>query len=214
MPSGATQSGQNPLFGSVPTGQPTPGVMPLGALDAIDRGLKYNLSLILSEQATTAARGARYRALAEVLPTLNGRVGESIQVINLAAFGIPAPAKDTYDGRLKIEQSLFDPTINARGGSSTRVFEAWADQLRAAGIRRIEGRIVANASAFDPATLGAGWAWDYLAYGYAAGVSALQYNEDNAAITIRPLHAFRPALMAAAYPRFDSAAMTRSASGC
>lgn len=112
MPSGATQSGQNPLFGSVPTGQPTPGVMPLGALDAIDRGLKYNLSLILSEQATTAARGARYRALAEVLPTLNGRVGESIQVINLAAFGIPAPANT---GPIIGPFGVFDARVLASG---------------------------------------------------------------------------------------------------
>ncbi len=107
---------QNPLFGSVPTGTATTQAIPLGALEAIDRGLKYNLSLIFSQQATTAARGARYRALADLLPNLTSRVGESVQEINLAAFGIPAPATtgpiigpfSVFDARLLATGSLLD----------------------------------------------------------------------------------------------------------
>lgn len=79
-----------------------------------------------------------------------------------------------------------DPTIGSRGGRSTRVFEEWADALRAGGITAIKGRIVADARAFDRESLGAGWAWDYLASSYAAGVSALQFNESVAEVTIRP----------------------------
>jgi outer membrane protein TolC len=86
------QEAQNPLFGSVPQGQPTPSVITITPLDAIQRGLKYNLALLLSDQATETARGARYRALADVIPNLNGRVAEQIQQINLAAYGIPFPA--------------------------------------------------------------------------------------------------------------------------
>jgi D-alanyl-D-alanine carboxypeptidase/D-alanyl-D-alanine-endopeptidase (penicillin-binding protein 4) len=79
-----------------------------------------------------------------------------------------------------------DPTIGGRGGSATRVFEDWADRLRAAGLTGITGRIVADARAFDPETLGAGWSWDYLGAGYAAGVSALQFNESVADVVIKP----------------------------
>jgi serine-type D-Ala-D-Ala carboxypeptidase/endopeptidase (penicillin-binding protein 4) len=79
-----------------------------------------------------------------------------------------------------------DPTIGGRGGSATRVFEGWADQLRADGITEVKGRIVADARAFDRESLGAGWAWDYLASGYAAGVSALQFNESVADVAIHP----------------------------
>lgn len=80
-----------------------------------------------------------------------------------------------------------DPSINSRGGASAvRVFEGWADQLAAAGIRRIEGRVVADTRLFGQEGLGAGWAWDYLAYGYAAPFSALQINENLAELVIRP----------------------------
>jgi outer membrane protein TolC len=57
---------------------------------------------------------------AERLPSFSaqGQAQYQSETIDPSALfgssGIPAPAKDTYDGRLKIEQSLFDPTINAR----------------------------------------------------------------------------------------------------
>ena len=79
-----------------------------------------------------------------------------------------------------------DPTIGSRGGAATRVFAQWADRLLADGISSINGRIVADARAFDRTPLGAGWAWDYLAAGYAAGVSALQFNESTADVAVRP----------------------------
>jgi D-alanyl-D-alanine carboxypeptidase/D-alanyl-D-alanine-endopeptidase (penicillin-binding protein 4) len=89
-----------------------------------------------------------------------------------------------------------DPTIGGRGGSATRVFEDWADRLRAAGLTGISGRIVADARAFGQETLGAGWSWDYLGSGYAAGVSALQFNESVADVVIRPgMSAGQPAVI-------------------
>lgn len=98
-----------------------------------------------------------------------------------------APLKDgILDGDLVVVGS-GDPTIGGRGGgSSTRVFEGWADQLRSLGIRAIDGRIVADARAFDPQPLGSSWEWDDLPLAYAAGVSALQFNESVADVAIRP----------------------------
>lgn len=79
-----------------------------------------------------------------------------------------------------------DPTINARGGERTRVFDEWAAKLREAGIRRIEGRIIGDDDAFDEELLGAGWAWDYLAYAYATPGGALQFNENIVELVVRP----------------------------
>ncbi|MCK7461401.1 MAG: D-alanyl-D-alanine carboxypeptidase [Sphingobacterium sp.] len=47
------------------------------------------------------------------------------------------------------------------------VVERWADQIRARGITRVDGRVVGHDNVFDDEGLGQGWAWDYLAYGYA-----------------------------------------------
>jgi serine-type D-Ala-D-Ala carboxypeptidase/endopeptidase (penicillin-binding protein 4) len=79
-----------------------------------------------------------------------------------------------------------DPTINSRDGRAQKVFDEWAAALRTAGIVAIDGAIVGDDNAFEDAPLGAGWAWDYLQYGYAAPVGALEYNEDFAQLGVRP----------------------------
>jgi D-alanyl-D-alanine carboxypeptidase/D-alanyl-D-alanine-endopeptidase (penicillin-binding protein 4) len=77
-----------------------------------------------------------------------------------------------------------DPSLMASDGSADRVFARWAEQLQAAGVRAIAGRIVGDDNAFDDETLGFGWSWDDLPDDYAAGVGALQLNEDAVRITI------------------------------
>jgi serine-type D-Ala-D-Ala carboxypeptidase/endopeptidase (penicillin-binding protein 4) len=79
-----------------------------------------------------------------------------------------------------------DPTINTRGGRGAALFAEWASALSAAGVRRIDGRIIGDDNLFDDEGIGAGWAWDYLQYGYAAPVGALQYNEDVAELVVTP----------------------------
>jgi D-alanyl-D-alanine carboxypeptidase/D-alanyl-D-alanine-endopeptidase (penicillin-binding protein 4) len=79
-----------------------------------------------------------------------------------------------------------DPSINTRDGRATRVLDDWAAALRSAGITRIDGNVVGDDNAFDDEALGGGWAWDYLQYGYAAPIGALEYNEDVAPLGIRP----------------------------
>ena len=66
------------------------------------------------------------------------------------------------------------------------VFAEWAETLKANGVRTIAGRIIGDDRAFDSETLGPGWAWDDLPGRDAAGVSALQYNENTVQATITP----------------------------
>lgn len=108
-------SSQNPLLGSRPA-PVQPGVLSLTLLDAIDRGLKYNLGLVLSERGNESAAAARLRALSELLPHISARVGESVQQINLAAYGFPvAPGQSAvigpfsvFDARASVTQSVLD----------------------------------------------------------------------------------------------------------
>jgi D-alanyl-D-alanine carboxypeptidase/D-alanyl-D-alanine-endopeptidase (penicillin-binding protein 4) len=79
-----------------------------------------------------------------------------------------------------------DPTINTRNGRGAAVFAEWIGALRTAGITAVDGRILGDDQAFDEQGIGAGWAWDYLQYGYAAPVGALQYNESTAELTVLP----------------------------
>ena len=101
------QEAQNPLYGSVPQGQVTPGVLTITPLDAIERGLKYNLALIFSNQANQTAAGARLKALGDVLPNFNARIGESVQQTNLAAMGLSIPGFPPIIGPF----SVFDARV-------------------------------------------------------------------------------------------------------
>jgi D-alanyl-D-alanine carboxypeptidase/D-alanyl-D-alanine-endopeptidase (penicillin-binding protein 4) len=85
-----------------------------------------------------------------------------------------------------IVRGTGDPTINTRADRAAVLFDEWAAALKAAGITRIDGNIVGDASAFDRRRLGQGWSWDYLQYGYAAPIGALEFNEDLATLSIRP----------------------------
>jgi len=79
-----------------------------------------------------------------------------------------------------------DPSLVAADGMAERVFTEWSDQLKSKGVRTIGGRIIGDDNAFDDDGLGFGWSWDDLPDGYAAGVSALQFNESQARVTIGP----------------------------
>jgi hypothetical protein len=58
----------NPFFGSVPKGARTTEPIPLSVKDAVQRALENNLGLLLQEAAESASGGARWRALADLLP--------------------------------------------------------------------------------------------------------------------------------------------------
>jgi outer membrane protein TolC len=108
--------GQGVFLGSVPAGTATSGILPLSLKAAIDRGLKYNLGLLLADQGTRAARGARLRALSDLLPKLTWQTSETREQINLKAFGFPLPSGfpaivgpfNVFDTRAFLSQSVLD----------------------------------------------------------------------------------------------------------
>jgi outer membrane protein TolC len=86
---GSALLGQQAQFqGSVPTGVASPTPLSLTLRDAIDRGLKTNLGLLLSGQASETARGERLRSLSALLPQVTGAVSENVQQIDLQTRGI------------------------------------------------------------------------------------------------------------------------------
>jgi len=110
--------GANPYTGSVPTGV-VPGVLPLSLLDAIDRGLKQNLGVLLSDANTELARGQRWEELSALLPHVTAAPFVDWSKINLAEEGLGSlkipgaslPSSVTFsyfDARANLTQSVFD----------------------------------------------------------------------------------------------------------
>jgi outer membrane protein TolC len=108
---------QSPYSGSVPSAKLTPGVLSLSVEDAIDRGLKYNLGIVLSRQATAQAKASRLRELSNILPQINGGLHESEVKVSLPAEGfsnipgLPLPSSIRFsnsDARLSMSENLVD----------------------------------------------------------------------------------------------------------
>jgi outer membrane protein TolC len=106
-------SGSSPFLGSVPQGTVSAAPLPLSLKDAVTRALQHNLGLLLQEEAVNAAHGAHWRALADLLPNTYAMVGGSRQVINLEAYGFPAPDPivgpfNVFDARVYLSQPILD----------------------------------------------------------------------------------------------------------
>ncbi len=87
----AAQQGGSGFQGSVVQQKPTEGILPLSLDDAIQRGLKYNLGLVLSNENTLSANGSRLQELQALLPVASASFKESVQQVNLAAEGLRIP---------------------------------------------------------------------------------------------------------------------------
>lgn len=81
------QNGDPSYRGSVPQGQSSATPIPLSLAEAIARGLKSNLGLLTSEEASRESRAQRLRALSSLLPKITGQVSATEQQINLQALG-------------------------------------------------------------------------------------------------------------------------------
>jgi len=113
---------QSPYSGSVPAGKATPGVLPLSFKDAIARGLKQNLGLLLTNEGITSARGQYWKDRSELLPNLTTSTSFSAEQINLrtvglnvqafSAIGIHIPSVvgpfGIFDTRAFVTQSIFN----------------------------------------------------------------------------------------------------------
>lgn len=122
--------GVSPFSGSVPS-KLVPGVLSLSLQEAIDRGLKQNLGLLLSNTEIGAARGQRWQQLSALLPQVNAAPAVVDSKINLGEIGltsfggVPLPPSvgpfSYFDARVSVSQSLFDwkSINNARAASQS-----------------------------------------------------------------------------------------------
>lgn len=118
-PSISLPGSQSPYTGSEPEGKAPPEVLQLGFQEAIERGLRNNLGLLLSSDQTITARGEKWKELSSLLPDLSAKIQEDAQTQSLTALGFksnvfpfPVPRVigpfNYFDARLSLSQSLFN----------------------------------------------------------------------------------------------------------
>ena len=125
VPSISLPGSQSPFQGSAAEGKATGEILQIDFKDAIDRGLRNNLGLLLAGDQTESARGERWKELSDLLPNLSAHVIENAQNQSLAALGFNKlapffgagsgaafprviPAFNYFDARISLSQSLFN----------------------------------------------------------------------------------------------------------
>ena len=100
----ASQGGIDPSYrGSIVTGKATPGVLPLSIDDAMQRGLRANLGLVLQSSNERSANGQRLLQLQQLLPTVTADASITVEQVNLAAFGLKFPGLNPIVGPFQVE---------------------------------------------------------------------------------------------------------------
>jgi outer membrane protein TolC len=134
-PSTSAPPPQGSFSGSVPV-KPVAGMLQISMQDAIDRGLKQNLGVLISGYETRAARGQRWQQLSALLPHVSAAPYLAVSQVNLAEFGfkfkIPGATFPTIvgpfsyvDARVNASQSLFDwQSVNRLRAASQNVESA------------------------------------------------------------------------------------------
>jgi outer membrane protein TolC len=143
---------QSQFQGSVPSGVPSATPLALTLHGAIDRGLRTNLGLLVSDSVSEAARGQRLQALSALLPQLDARVSETIQQINLKTLGvninIPGVNTPTIVGPFHYTDARASGRWTLYDGSARRNYQVSKGNRRAAQLAAMDARdLVVEAAA-------------------------------------------------------------------
>jgi outer membrane protein TolC len=105
----SSPSGQSPIAptsdsfkGSIVDGKATGTVLDLSLDDAIHRGLRQNLGIILQTSNQQNAHGQQLEELQALLPTITGDASIEVEQINLAAYGLKFPGINPIIGPFQV----------------------------------------------------------------------------------------------------------------
>jgi outer membrane protein TolC len=93
---------QGSFTGSLVEGKATDALLDLSLDNAIARGLRQNLGLILQASAQQNAHGQQMEQLQALLPTLTGDASIEVEQIDLAAFGLKFPGLNPIVGPFQV----------------------------------------------------------------------------------------------------------------
>ncbi len=141
-PSAQAAQAQNPFLGSVPQKATTTNIH-LSLHDAIERGLRYNLGLVESNQANADVRAGRLRTLAALLPQVSADGQQAFENNSLKEIGLKLPPLPGFaglpattggfgyqDARVSLTQTLYSAELHEqyRASKSAEMASAFAVQ--------------------------------------------------------------------------------------
>jgi outer membrane protein TolC len=106
---------QSQFQGSAPQGTASPAPLALTIHDAIDRALKANLGLLISDSASETSRGQRLQALGALLPNVHAQVSQNEEQLNLKTLGF----------NIKIPGVNINPISGPFHYTDARAYASW-----------------------------------------------------------------------------------------
>ena len=131
-PQSSSAQSSNSFQGSVTIGKATADTLPLSLDDAVQRGLKANLGLLLSGVQSANAKGQRLQDLQDLLPSIDGSIKQAIVQSDLAAEGLSIPGFPTVIGPFGYQDARANLTWTAVSLKSLRTYMAAKHSFRAA----------------------------------------------------------------------------------
>ncbi len=171
----AAQATPSSFQGSVPAGEVSAQPLDLTLDDAIQRGLRNNLGVILSSTQTAAARGQRLSQLQSLLPSVDGSFKQAVAQVDLAAQGLRIPGFPTIVGPFGYQDLRASLAWSAVDVNSLRNYLAAKHNFNAAQLSAQDAR--------DLVVLTVGNAY-LLALADAANVASVQAQLETAKVSL------------------------------
>jgi outer membrane protein TolC len=156
---------QDNFKGSIVQGKSTGTTIDLSLDDAIQRGLRQNLGIILTASTVQNANGQRLEQLQQLLPTITAQSSITVEQVNLAAFGIKFPGLKEIIGPFQV--------VDFRAYLTQKVLDIAALQNYLQAKHNFQGAKLTAQDARDMVTLTVGNAY-LLCIADAARIEAVQ----------------------------------------
>ncbi len=146
---------QSQFQGSVATGTASSAPLALTLHDAIDRGLKANLGLLVAASTSDLTRGQRLQALSALMPEAHAEVSQTEEQLNLKTLGfniqIPGVNINPISGPFHYTDLRAYASWNAFDYSARKNYRSAQENGRAAQLSVMDARdlvVQATASAY------------------------------------------------------------------
>ncbi len=138
--SNGAQGTQQSFQGSIVTGTNTGTVLDLSLEDAIARGLRQNLGLILETSSIQNANGQRLQQLQSLLPTITAGANIEVEKIDLAAYGLKIAGIPATIGPFQVVDFRAYLTQNLLNIDALQSYIASRHNFTAAGLTAEDAR--------------------------------------------------------------------------